>query len=495
MKIEIVPFSHLSNFERLKLGMSGLGAAGHGKKAIPYLHFLKGRETGTSTLDILNSGTPVEHPLEHPQVKMSPRMEEVKMFSQMGEQHKQQKVKLKWIGRATTGQDVSIRLVTNEPEPLRVAGAVIKVHSQVLRTYSKYFKACLSETWAPNSTSSDPRFYDFSLELQADVECYFDCFSRMESPLLKNFQIIKDFHDVKSSLELLKVASQIEFHELMDSISRYLSSVVWSTEDEIRVREYTSSPGFSRCHAEDLVERLGLGESEEDRQKQLCDVMQQCIRSALSHDGEVSRWPRAFLTELLQGIGSATPSNFARTVVILVNGEAKNMFHEVEKDCRRKVLPLVPGFEGKLRAMCWVLDALLTTRVAEDLVESFAHLDGVRDSISNSQNPMVTEVANLVLRIYEEAVTGELLLKTPARVALLHMWHPLLWQELSPEVYDKATKQLFLTLPLKNQMELLKLRQSEKFDDYISTSSLISKFSKGCDWQAMTLDLDASYPR
>jgi len=101
----------------------------------------------------------------------------------MDEPH--QKLPIKWIGGPSAGQDVSIRrLVTEEPE--RATVAVVKVHSQALISYSNYFMACLSERWAPNTGTSD-----FVLDLHADVECYFDCFARMDSSLLKNFHAIR----------------------------------------------------------------------------------------------------------------------------------------------------------------------------------------------------------------------------------------------------------------------------------------------------------------
>lgn len=112
--------------------------------------------------------------------------------------------------------------------------AVVKVHSTVLSKYSKYFNTCLSERWRnlgrlPESSSEN---LNFVLETQANVDCYFQCFARMYSPLLKS-----DVSYVKYGLELLKVATQIEYYELMDSNSLCPSSTFWSKEDEIRIKE------------------------------------------------------------------------------------------------------------------------------------------------------------------------------------------------------------------------------------------------------------------
>ena len=183
----------------------------------------------------------------------------------------------KWIGSVSQVPDVTIRLVSNEG---RVRSRVrtlddfneddITLHSKVLDSYSGYFRTW-SERWKGESSS-------VSLEVQADDRYYLDCFSRMYSLFLKNFDFgLKDFGDVGYSLELLKVASQIQFDDLIDSILLSLSTRFWSKKDEDEVREYSSSPDFPRSRAEDLVGRLGLNESDEDRHKQAYDMIQHLI--------------------------------------------------------------------------------------------------------------------------------------------------------------------------------------------------------------------------
>jgi hypothetical protein len=353
-----------------------------------------------------------------------------------------------------------------------------------LRRCSKYFETCLSERWRkPTCTPSSS--VEFVLEVHSDVKCYIDCFSRMYSPFLK------DFRNVEHSLELLKVASQIEFHELMDSISRYISAVPWSSEDEIRIREYSTSPDFPCGHAKDLIARLGLHMTEEDRHKHMCDVIQQCIRTALHHDGNFKN-TRAFLEEFLQSIGSDTTSaNVARTVVTIVSAEAKNMFNAIGKECEEKgFYHLVPHFTEKLLSICWALKALLHARVAEELVQYMVQLDtfaGVVANVSCFNGPepckkAAFELAKLILQTYNEVLDGHLLLNTPERTALLRNWHVLLESHVSRESYYQITKSFFLTLPLEQQTELIKSRK-DRFTGYIDTSSLVALLKKS--WPAM----------
>jgi len=294
----------------------------------------------------------------------------------------------------------------------------------------------------------------------------------MYSPFVKSFQ------GIKQSVELLKVASQIGFQELMERISLYLSTIFWSDEDEIRVREYSSSPDFPRTHLKDLVARLGLDESEEDCQKQLCDLVRQCIRIALY--GTDHR-PRAFFTEFLQGIGRA---DFAKFVVAIISREAKDMFVKIGNDWDVNIWRhqlANSTWSHQLEAMCWILETLLMVQVAEDLVEGFVHLDAIPKCISNVDTdwymPAKHKFAELVLMMYQEVAVGHLLLRLPERIALLTNWHSVMKSKLKKESYEEATRNLFSTLPLKRQSEFINLRK-ENFDDYMSSSSLISMLSK-----------------
>lgn len=395
-----------------------------------------------------------------------------------------------WCGGVEEGQDVAVRLVSKGTLQSEQLLLVLKVHSNRLSRCSKYFETCLSERWRKQpSTPSESFFIEFVLEVHADVSCYTDCFTRMYSPFLKDFQ------DIKNSLELLKVASQIEFHELMDSISRYISAIPWSCEDEIRIREYSSSPDFPCGHAKDLIARLGLHMTEEDRHNHMCDLVQQGIRTALHPDGNFKN-TRAFFEGFLQGIKSGTSANVARTVVTIVSGEAKNMFNAIGKECEEKgFYHLVPKFTEKLLSICWALKALLNAGVAEELVQYIVQLDTFASIVANVNcfngpeacKMAAFELAKLILQMYGEVLDGHLLLNTPERTALLKNWHVVLESHVSRDSYYQITKSFFLTLPLEQQTELIKLRK-DKFTGYIDTSSLVTLLKKS--WPAMESDFN-----
>lgn len=393
------------------------------------------------------------------------------MSSESGAELTNTKEETIWCGGGAEegGQDVTVRLMQHEQAVL-----VIKLHSSHLKRCSKYFETCMSERWR-NSSS------DFVLEVQADINHYTDCFTRMYTPFLKHFG------PIQQSLELLKVASQIEFRELMDSISRYISAVPWSCEDELRIREYASSPDFPLASSPDLIARLGLHMTNQDRHDHMVELIKQAIQTALYADGSWKN-TRAFFEDFLSAIGAAP---CARILVSIVSTEAKNMFAMIEKECEQEgFYHLVPKFTEKLLSICWVLNALLHAGVGEELVQYLVQLDTFASIVANVScfngpeacKMAAFELAKLILHIYNEVMCGHLLLSTSERTALLKNWHCVLENHVSRDSYLPVTKDFFLTLPLEQQTELIKFRK-DKFTGYIDTGSLVTLLKKS--WPAL----------
>ncbi|KAG0609894.1 hypothetical protein M758_7G022100 [Ceratodon purpureus] len=391
----------------------------------------------------------------------------------------------------------------------------VRVHSSRLSKCSKYFETCLAVRWKKPVSSTDSSS-EFVLETHGDVRHYTECFHRMYSPPFS-----KDFKDVHYSLGLLKAATHIQFHELMDSIALYLSSKLWSDTDEMAIRIYATRHDFPRNHAEDLVARLGMDMSKDEWHEQLCDMIEQCIQSALACDGNY-RSNRAFFKEMLLGSapgspnGHARPCNIAsngpacgpilhphcmRDIVTIVTREANNMVVRIAKECEgKKAYHSVPRFADKILAICWTLETLLAARVAEEFVQRFVHLHALAQILGSTDSLLTShshsfganfpvgeygakpgearnaalELAKLVLLIYQEVAAGNLLLKTAERVALLENWHMMLVKVLvgGKFNFDQPTKHLFMTLPLKQQMLLVKSRKDSGYESYISSSSL-----------------------
>ncbi|KAG0504429.1 hypothetical protein KC19_N033100 [Ceratodon purpureus] len=85
----------------------------------------------------------------------------------------------------------------------------IYADSSRLRQCSKYFETCMKTRWAPSKPLSSQM--EFHLELQAHAVYYRECFSRM-----KPLDFLKPIRSVEHCLELLKIAQQIMYQDLVD---------------------------------------------------------------------------------------------------------------------------------------------------------------------------------------------------------------------------------------------------------------------------------------
>lgn len=365
-------------------------------------------------------------------------------------------------------QDVSIILVVPSGGTKVKKLACIRLHSNVLSNRSKYFSTCLSERWNGPGAPCKSSPMEFVLEAQTGVESYFDCFSRMYSPF-------KIFESVEQALELLKVASQIDFEDLMERISIYLSCKRWSEEDEMRVREYAASPDFPRTHLKDLVAHMGMNASEE----QLCNKIRECIEVVFEACCEKEvRFP-----QFLKGIGRGPSSQFSRLVISAVNSEAKKIFANIANEWNGKI-PVNDRDKNtryRLRTMIWILEELLNEGVAEELVQGIVHLNAIPKYAYEVHEQCLNlgltglDLPEVVLRIYKEAAAGHLLLKSSERVALLTNWHykpiPVCAK------FEEAAVELFRTLSLEEQVNLVK-STGERVRAYMNKVSLVTLVSK-----------------
>lgn len=341
-----------------------------------------------------------------------------------------------WCHGEETGQDITILLRPSEITNKVVAE--LKMHSNVLNRFSRYFEVALNERWSnPNASMT------FSLEMipGLHVDCYIECFERMYQPLKKAFK------SVESSLPLLRAASHIDYDKLTTDICGYLSAVRWSEGEELLIRQCASSEDFPRSQAKDLIVRLALAASDHEK---LGDVVEQIIGIALG--GEYSpqimsiEEARSFFDEQFANIGQSVKNpEFYTDTMKIVNSATKELLVDFEKHCRQhnignieehyhqhelvKMAHGVPGFELGLEAICWILDKLITANVAEEAVGWFLHLElypSIFKAAVFSYNyrhvASAIDIARLVMLMHQNAASGNLVLEESARVKLLRQW-------------------------------------------------------------------------
>ena len=79
--------------------------------------------------------------------------------------------------------------------------------------------------------------------------------------------------------------------------------------------------------------------------------------------------------------------------------------------------------------MCFLLNALLEVKVADEVVQYFVHLDAIPDWFEKAPGWFPKELAELVLLIYQEVVAGHIPLRIQGQMALLANWYYFLKRE------------------------------------------------------------------
>jgi len=132
----------------------------------------------------------------------------------------------------------------------------------------------------------------------------------------------------------------------------------------------------------------------------------------------------------------------------------------------------------KIKKMHWILEALLTRHMAEELMQTIVHMNAIPKYLSSTNfNSFCLDerekLAELVLIMYQEVAIGRLLLRPSERLALLMNWHILMKTCLKKGSFEQATVNLFFTLPVKQQTECIKLQENKAYK-IIRTIPLLS---------------------
>ncbi|KAG0625729.1 hypothetical protein M758_2G076500 [Ceratodon purpureus] len=119
---------------------------------------------------------------------------------------------------------------------------------------------------------------DFYLEAQTDMVYYKDCFSRMH-------YLFKPIPSIAYCIELLKVASQILFQDLLSLGVKNLAASVWSISEEKQIHEFYEAGHLPFVTASDLRARLLDGQplTEEDQKHKLSQCSQEMLSGYLRH--------------------------------------------------------------------------------------------------------------------------------------------------------------------------------------------------------------------
>jgi hypothetical protein len=241
------------------------------------------------------------------------------------------------------GSRLSKRTQTEETESEEKLVEKVYADSSRLRQCSKYFATCMDDRWARSTHVSSQ--LGFHLELQADVVYYRDCFSRMAPRSL-----FQPMPSVDHCLELLKVASQIMFQEVVDMGIKYLSAMPWSTDDEVKIRRFCASGHISldsEAHG-DLITRF----RKSLREKTHGEVLSLYLEHASSNWATPKN--RRVSEETFQTIVSG-PNNHA--VIESVEREATRLLFSFKKS------------NDNMEGFAWLYGLLRSVHAAQSIVD------------------------------------------------------------------------------------------------------------------------------
>lgn len=187
---------------------------------------------------------------------------------------------------------------------------------------------------------------------------------------MKQLSFRKPIPSVEHCLELIKVASQIVYEELVDLGMNYLASTPWSADEEDQIRSFCEF-GHIFVNPEvhgDLIARLRLYLNEKERQEEVSNITQ---GSVLSH----------FLEAILGDHMTWRPQSCQlfeqafRIIVFSSNAYAQNQCVTLVDTAIERVLLSFNDsrgttFQEDVIGFCWLYGLLRSANAAQSVVES-----------------------------------------------------------------------------------------------------------------------------
>ena len=318
----------------------------------------------------------------------------------------------------------------------------IYADSRRLRQCSKYFEMCMNKRWAQSDPVSTQM--EFCLELQTDVVYYHDCFSRM-----KPLSFRKPIPSVEHCLELIKVASQIVYQELVDLGMNYLASTPWSADEEDQIRKFCEFGHIfvnPEAHG-DLIGRLRLYLNEKERQEEVSNITQGSI---LSHylESILARDFRTWSPKSCQLFEEAF-----RIIVFSSNEYAQNQCVTLVQAAIERVLSSFNDsrgttFQEDVVGFCWLYGLLRSANTAQSIVESLlkerevVHFMRYRKDLAGEARK---QWVMLICSMLQDVLNGRLFLSASKRCALFMDWNWLFDTRFQDVYDDDEVSELFTT--------------------------------------------------
>nr|ABK24906.1 unknown [Picea sitchensis] len=279
------------------------------------------------------------------------------------------------------------------------------VHSQVLK------KAGFFETKLSECSSSDKRSFEIKVTNSHNRENYIRCIQ-----LLYSFQEDQRFYfsSVDDALAVLPVASQIMFHDCIQSCMLYLDAVRWSPEQKAKLRALLTSLKLDILP--DLGTRLGiLGKSDSEHIEMVKDSLQELLSRTLKNEFETRTRAEKHMSEYFKAEVSPAVKDACRSALLKeFSGDVERIKSEdknIELYCNRLswLVGVIQSCDGKL---------------FETVLKLFCEDTNLRNSI-NEKTPERSAyfILNILRNRFLKAMgNGDIITPKSFRVFLLTNW-------------------------------------------------------------------------
>lgn len=384
--------------------------------------------------------------------------------------------------------DVILRLYVDHSTPFAgdaIGGeddSQIYLHSDVLRR-SKYFAALLSDRWQnPNltnvvdsSTAATTRFICLNLGVSASKpNSISNHITVLELLYTDDFSSIID--NATTALDLLAVALELLFEDLIKACVRFIEAVPWTDEEEKRVIE--TIPLLREEESRELLARVTC-------QEDSCEEMLHGLILVAIHSHPNMAFVKAFVAKLLRDFSSRES---ARRVL-------ERAFEETLKTVKERLEEYSsPDFRGDHneteaiqrlnlhtvmtngRHLLWLVERMVELRVADNAVKEWSEQQAftadlqraIRDDAWRNIVPGLPGILmKSTCKLANAVAAGTILAARQVRMKLVQDWLPVLIvckDNASPLLPSHKTLYLELeetflriisTLPMPDAQELL----------------------------------------
>lgn len=268
---------------------------------------------------------------------------------------------------------------------------------------------------------------------------YYDCFSHM-------CILFEPISSVTHCIEVIKVGVQIEFEEVANRGSRYLTAVPRSDEEEKSIRQFYTTArrlcSYSTC---DLCARLQLPSNREERQNELLclteGVLDQYMRLAMSEGSKrkIRKESRKMFAEAFHGsVASSGPGKYRKYLLQyaldLVREESVRLLFRVKRGCQAESARVAVTQE--VSNFCWLFDVVREATAAKEVVVLHLRDDDLprllRAAFHSITDSFLVRLfvqkkwEKMVYEIFRDVLHGQLLLKASERLTLFRNWNWLL---------------------------------------------------------------------